>query len=1308
MRIATPGKRARIAAFAATAVAVSPLAIGTVSAQADDVSLTQLGETKTYIVQLADDPLVAFDGGHGLSATAPQSGEKVDVDSSAAAAYSDYLATQRADVLQSVGLNSADVVTTYEVALNGFAVKMTGAEAIHMRKAPGVVQVWEDEVRHADTVQTPDYLGLSGEGGVWETEFGGVDNAGEGVIVGVIDTGIDPNNASFAEGDMSAAPEDWAGTCQASGEDEGGTFECNNKIIGARWYGADFGNTVIPSEYESARDRNGHGSHTAGTAAGNHDVPLSIMGTDLGMASGMAPRAHIAVYKGLWNTEDGQGGGTTAGLVQAIDDATADGVDVINYSVSGSSVYIVGPDEVAFMFAADSGIFVSTSAGNSGDTVGVSSVAHNAPWTMTVAASTHNRGAAKTLTLDEGDAVERWGGADRYETAALIAQQFGEGVDTVYVATGTAYADALAGAAPASNGMSLNGTQPTFAQGAPVLLAKPNSLPNATRAALETLNPTNIVVLGGSAAIGEDVADALADYGTVTRVSGADRYATAVAIAEMFGAVDKVYVASGEDFPDALAGSALAGHEGSPVLLTKSGKVPNVLADYLEGSGAEVVVLGGKGAVSNGVYADLGATSRLAGSNRYATAVEVSKAFGTTNPEVTFVASGSDYPDALAVSSLAATLGVPLQLTRPDSLPNVVQGEFERLMPQSAVLIGGLAAVGAGAEADVRAYFAGGDAVTINGIGVGEGVTGNVVDSETIPAAGFTAAQSKLCLLDSVDDAAAAGNIVLCTRGTNARTDKSLETANSGGIGMILINNTDAESLNADFHSLPSIHVNGTDGAVVKAWVAATDPAVATISAQSHEPVNAPEMAGFSSFGPALAGGGDLLKPDITAPGVDIAAAYHADYATGEPTFNQISGTSMSAPHIAGLGALMKQEHPDWSPMAIKSAMMTTARDTQDSGDPIQRSGADASPLDFGAGEVVPATSYNPGLVYDSDILDWASYACAIGQWELAFSAPTCADLPTVDASDLNYPSISIGALAGVQTVTRTVTDVTGEGGTYTAEVEAPAGLTVTVEPSTIEVPANGSATFEVTIEATDVEPDTYHFAQLRLVNGDIVVESPIAVQPTALAAPAELTGDAVEGSVDYSVVSGFAGTLNTDIDGLIPSAVTNAEVVSDGPGGGATPFDEIIEVPVSEGTNTLRVSLFDSEITPAGTDMDLYLAGPDGVIIAQSAVGGSDESVTVDAPVAGTYLVAIDYWDAAAGSVAQVPVHVWTLGDADEGNLTVTPESAEVTVGDTVDFTVAWAGLDAGQRYLGAVNYANGTDLVGRTLVSVVTPAAG
>nr|WP_281497169.1 cell wall-binding repeat-containing protein [Ornithinimicrobium sp. F0845] len=972
------------------------------SAQADEVPELQLGETKTYIVQLADDPLVAFDGGHGLTGTAPKEGEKVDVNSAAAAAYTDFLAAQRAEVLASVGLSKSDLVTTYEVALNGFAVKMNGAEAIHMKRAPGVLNVWEDEVRYADTVQTPDYLGLSGETGVWAEQFGGVNNAGDGVIVGVIDTGIDPNNPSFDPTGMPAAPADWEGICQESGVDEGGDFECNNKIIGARWYGTEFGNDVIPSEYESARDRNGHGSHTAGTAAGNNGVDMSILGADLGTGSGMAPRAHIAVYKGLWQTEDGRGSGATAGLVQGIDDAVADGVDVINYSVSGSSQYVVSADEVAFMFAADSGIFVSTSAGNSGDTVGVSSVAHNAPWTITVAASTHNRGALNSVTLGN---------------------------------------------------------------------------------------------------------------------------------------------------------------------------------------------------------------------------------------EVTY--DGVGY-------------GGPLESTA-------------------------------------------------------------LVDAESIPATGIPASEANLCAPGSVDDAEAAGKIVVCTRGAYALVDKADEVINSGGAGMILINDpAGAGGQNAIIYGLPATHLLAEDGVEVKAY-AASEGATASISATTPTEVNAPEMAAFSSFGPAIAGGGDLLKPDITGPGVDVAAAYHGDYETGEPTFNQISGTSMSAPHIAGLGALMKQKYPDWSPMAIKSAMMTTARDTDDSGGPIQRGGADASPLDFGAGEVQPAPSYNPGLVYDSDLTDWAAYACAIGQLELAFVPGTCDSFPVIDPSDMNYPSISIGDLPGRQTVTRTVTDVTGAGGTYTFDIDAPAGTTVSVSPETLTVEPDGSATYTATITATeDAVMGEWTFGQLRLVSDDVTVESPIAVRPLDVGAPGDLLGEGPSGSIDYQVTPGFNGTLDTDIDGLIPSSATPVEVISDGPSGGPGFADHVETITVPEGTRTLRVSIYDSEITPSGTDMDLFLATSAGAVIAQSAAGGSDESITLHDVPAGTYLVALDYWNGAAGAAANMPLHVWSVTDADEGNMTVSPESSPASIGEALDLTVSWSGLSANTRYLGNVNYVNTGEVVGKTVVQVDVADAG
>src|SRR5690606_25549994 len=130
-------------------------------------------------------------------------------------------------------------------------------------------------------------------------------------------------------------------------------------------------------------------------------------------------------------------------------------------------------------------------------------------------------------------------------------------------------------------------------------------------------------------------------------------------------------------------------------------------------------------------------------------------------------------------------------------------------------------------------------------------------------------------------------------------------------------------------------------------------------------------------------------------------------------------------------------KYPSWSPAAIKSAMMTTARQTDDAGDPIQWSAGDATPLNYGAGEVQPRSSYNPALVYDAGWDEWTAYACSIGQM-----ASPCPEVP-VDPSDLNYPSISVGDLAGSQEVTRKVTNVTGKKLQFTPKVEAPAGFSV-------------------------------------------------------------------------------------------------------------------------------------------------------------------------------------------------------------------------------------------------------------------------
>ena len=525
-------RRTRLVALAGAGAVLAPMALGLPASWATpELSVAEDG---SYIVMLKDDSLASYTGGvQGIPSTKATSGAKLDTTSTAAQRYSDYLEAQQQAVRADVGLTSTDSTYSYTTVFNGFAAELTAQQVTSLRKHPDVAYVWEDEVRHADTVSTPDYLGLRGSGGVWENEFGGADDAGAGVVVGVIDTGIWPENPSFADlPGNPAPPESWNGACITGDDpDAEDNITCNSKVIGARYYPA--GNNT-DYDFLSPRDTDGHGSHTAGTAAGNDDVQMSVYDTDMGTGSGVAPAAQIAAYKALWRTAAGGGSGSTAGLLAAVNDAVSDGVDVINYSVSGSSQYVVDSIELAFLDAASAGVFVAASAGNSGDTVGAGSVAHNSPWVMTVAASTHDRDTSKYADLGGEDIVDRVAGKNRYATAAQIAMQSYDDVDTVYIATGNQFADALVGAAPAAQGMTMDTMSPmTTPDGdpAPVLLTRVGSLPGVTKAALTELEPSNIVILGGPVAVSDAVEEELEDYGTVTRVHGQDRYQTAARIA---------------------------------------------------------------------------------------------------------------------------------------------------------------------------------------------------------------------------------------------------------------------------------------------------------------------------------------------------------------------------------------------------------------------------------------------------------------------------------------------------------------------------------------------------------------------------------------------------------------------------------------------------------------------------------------------------------------------------------------------------------------------------------------------------------
>lgn len=281
--------------------------------------------------------------------------------------------------------------------------------------------------------------------------------------------------------------------------------------------------------------------------------------------------------------------------------------------------------------------------------------------------------------------IERTFGADRYGTAAELAtSHFGPGVGTAYVASGVVFPDALAGAARAGS------------DGDPILLTRPGALPDATKAALTELQPQRIVVFGGEAAVSVAVEEELAGFtaGAVTRLGGADRYATAALISGTFPSdTATVFVATGADYPDALTSAARAGLLGSPVLLTTANSLPQVVADELSRIAPEhVIVMGGSASVSEAVVGQIdalaGTVERVGGADRYKTAALLAQTYGAPVSPL-YLASGTNFADALAAAPAAAVEAAPVVLTPPAALDPAVRDLLPTLAPELVRIIGG-------------------------------------------------------------------------------------------------------------------------------------------------------------------------------------------------------------------------------------------------------------------------------------------------------------------------------------------------------------------------------------------------------------------------------------------------------------------------------------------------------------------------------------------------------------------------------------------------------------------------------------------
>jgi hypothetical protein len=949
------------------------------AAAAQQTPTRQLGAGR-YVVVLREPGATRYEGGvPGLTRTKAAGGTKFNARSADVADYSAYLERRQNRLARQVGV---EVMTRSTLASNSFTAHLTAAQATDLSADRDVLMLVKDKAFEADTWNTPKFLGLAGANGVW-AQNGGVAKAGAGVVVGVLDSGIWPESASFSGSKLDRNPTGPFAMYRRGNETfmrkaDGGVFRgvcqpgekwvadnCNSKVVGARYYPDAFLDSVKPVDRDpveviSTRDGDGHGSHTASTAAGNNGAPATVEGQNFGTVSGVAPAAKIAAYKVCFNDTDPDSGDCyTSSTLSAVDDAIADGVDVINYSISGATNTVVDAVEYAFLGAAAAGVFVATSAGNSGP--GASTVAHNSPWVTTVAASTH-------------------------------------------------------------------------------------------------FNFENTVVLG----------------------------------------------------------------------------------------------------------------------------------------------NGAKYK------------GASISKTAVPSTP--------------------------------------------------------LVNSSAVGAAGVSATDVGLCAPGSLDPAKATGKIVVCVRGVYDRVAKSAAVKQAGGVAMVLANPSPGQSLDADFHSVPTVHLEKASGDAVSTYAGATG---ATAAIELGDTTGAattplPQIAGFSSRGPAVANDSDLIKPDITAPGVSVLAAVAPPSNSGR-NYDLYSGTSMASPHVAGLAAFMLGVHPDWAPMTVKSAMMTTAYDLKTS-----TGAANQNPFDQGAGHVDPTKFFNPGLVVTSDEDDWMSFFEGQG---FDFGP----EVSPMAATALNTPSIAQGQVTASTRLTRTFTGL--QAGTWDVDASVP-GFTATPDKAKVVIAKAGDSV-AVNFEFTRTTADLATFATgFVTLTGPTTVRLPVALRPVSVKAPAEVSGTGASGRATVDVTAGYSGTLTVK-----PSGLAKANTVAQSVAAGA---DYQRPVTVAAGT---KVARFDLDATNDAADLDLYVyktddAGTPTAVAGESATGSADESVTLTAPAAGKYLVVVDGFSAAPGeSSIAYRYDEFLVGENGLGGLTAQPNPVPVVQGQATEFDAVWSGLGGG-RYLGLLEY--------------------
>jgi subtilisin family serine protease len=522
------------------------------------------------------------------------------------------------------------------------------------------------------------------------------------------------------------------------------------------------------------------------------------------------------------------------------------------------------------------------------------------------------------------------------------------------------------------------------------------------------------------------------------------------------------------------------------------------------------------------------------------------------------------------------------------------------------------------------------------------------------------------------------GQIVVCERGINPRVEKGRNVRLGGAGGMVLINSAaDGESEIADAHELPAVHISFTEGRQLLDWLAAGSGHSGRIAGTTADvaDANGDVMAGFSSRGANKPVPG-VLKPDITAPGVDVLAAVHTTNPASPPEYGVLSGTSMSSPHMTGSAALVRALHPQWTPAEVQSALMTTAKTTGVRKDDGVKP-ADA--FDMGAGRVDLTRAARAGLVLDEQATDFAAANPADGG----------------DPTSLNLASLGDGDCNVTCTWTRSVRNTLGSAVTWSVRTSAPKGMELTVEPRRFTVAAGATQELTITADVRRLPVLKWVFGDVRLTAGGGAAPDahlPVALF-TALALPVEIESGSTTGTRTVSVTSKVAITdLQTAAYGLTKGNVTERMLEQD-PTPTEGPYD------VSAGTFFVLVDVpagakfLASEIVETtALDLDLFVgrdtngngAPDEAEEVCRSASEAALESCRLSSPEGGAYWVLVENW---LGGLSNVKLVTSVVPGTSAGNLTVTgPKS--VPANTPFDVTLSWnePSLAAGDTWFALV----------------------